>query len=196
MNLPAPRVQYYASSNFDDTQRLVTKYANEVTEALGYYPVLINLGTLKEMKGYATAVLFMGLIFDIIILLFVIIAVLLIYSLLMISVETKTFEMGVIRMLGLSNHGIIAMILLQALMFVGPAIVLGFAVSAPVLKLIYSYLLSDELGIENKPSLDTQAILQALIIGILIPLLSSIIPIRSTLSKNLNDALDYQRSKT
>ena len=64
MNLPAPRVQYYASSNFDDTQRLVTKYANEVTEALGYYPVLINLGTLKEMKGYATAVLFMGLIFD------------------------------------------------------------------------------------------------------------------------------------
>lgn len=64
------------------------------------------------MQNYATAVLFMGLIFDIIILLFVIIAILLIYSLLMISVETKTFEMGVIRMVGLSKIGITAMVFL------------------------------------------------------------------------------------
>lgn len=112
MTLPAPRAEYYASSNFDVTQRLVTQYANEVTDALGYYPVLIDLGTLSQMKNYATAVLFMGLIFDIIILLFIIIAVLLIYSLLMISVETKTFEMGVIRMLGLSKNGVIGMVLL------------------------------------------------------------------------------------
>ena len=54
----------------------------------------------------------MGLIFDIIILLFVVISVLLIYSLLMISVETKTFEMGVLRMIGTSKQGIILMILL------------------------------------------------------------------------------------
>ena len=54
--------------------------------------------------------MFMGLIFDVIILLFVIIAVLLIYSLLMISVETKTFEMGVIRMIGLSKLGITGLV--------------------------------------------------------------------------------------
>jgi ABC-type antimicrobial peptide transport system permease subunit len=116
----------------------VTQYANQVTEALGYYPVIISLDNLADMKTYSTAVLFMGLIFDIIILLFVIIAILLIYSLLMISVETKTFEMGVIRMLGLSNAGIISMVLLQALMFVVPAILLGFAAASPALKVIYS----------------------------------------------------------
>jgi len=196
MTLPAPRAEYYASSNFDVTQRLVTQYANEVTDALGYYPVLIDLGTLSQMKNYATAVLFMGLIFDIIILLFIIIAVLLIYSLLMISVETKTFEMGVIRMLGLSKNGVIGMVLLQALMFVAPAISLGFILAAPVLKPIYTYLLADNLGISNKPSLDGAAVGQALAIGLFIPLLSAILPIRSILSKNLNDALDYQRSKT
>jgi len=43
---------------------------------------------------------------------------------------------------------------------------------------------------------DTIASLQALGLGFLIPILSSIIPVRSILSKNLNDALDYQRSKT
>ena len=40
------------------------------------------------------------------------------------------------------------------------------------------------------------ASIQAILIGFLIPCLSSVIPVRSVLSKNLNDALDYQRSKT
>ena len=38
--------------------------------------------------------MFIGLIFDVIVILFVIVAILLIYSLLLISVETKTFEIG------------------------------------------------------------------------------------------------------
>ncbi len=101
------------------------------------------------MKGYSQAVLFMGLIFDIIILLFIIIAILLIYSLLMISVETKTLEMGIIRMVGLSKVGITFMVLIQGLMFVIPAIILGFIFSSPTLKLIYSYMFTDDLGIEE-----------------------------------------------
>ena len=64
------------------------------------------------MEEYGQAVMFLGLIFDIIILLFVILSVLLIYSLLSISVETKTFEFGVMRMIGLSKTGIINMIVL------------------------------------------------------------------------------------
>lgn len=91
----------------------------------------------------------MGLIFDIIILLFVIIAILLIYSLLMISVETKTLEMGVIRMVGLSKFGITSMVLLQGLMFVVPAIIFGFALAPPLLKVIYGYLFTEELGIDQ-----------------------------------------------
>jgi len=54
----------------------------------------------------------LGLIFDIIIMLFIILSVLLIYSLLMISVESKTFEFGVMRMVGLSKSGIVSMIVI------------------------------------------------------------------------------------
>lgn len=196
MTLPSPRTSYYESVNYDDTQRVVTEYANEVTDALGYYPVTIDLAILSDMQGYAQAVLFMGLIFDIIILLFIIIAILLIYSLLMISVETKTFEMGVIRMVGLSKLGITSMVFLQGTFFVAPAIFLGFILCSPVLRLIYGYLFTADLGLSTQVAPDGMAVLQALAIGILIPILSSIIPIQSILSKNLNDALDYQRSKT
>ena len=72
----------------------------------------MDLDVLEEMELFSTAILFLGLIFDIIIRLFVFLSVLLIYSLLMISVESKTFEFGVMRMVGLSKSGLIYMILL------------------------------------------------------------------------------------
>jgi hypothetical protein len=53
MTLPSPRTRYYESVNFDTTQRLITTYANKVTDALGYYPVVIKLGILDEMKNYS-----------------------------------------------------------------------------------------------------------------------------------------------
>ena len=55
------------------------------------------------------AILFIGLVFNILIILFIVISVLLIYSLLMITTETKTFDIGVMRLIGLSSWGFIAM---------------------------------------------------------------------------------------
>ena len=64
------------------------------------------------MQLTSVASLLLGLIFGIIVLLFVVISILLIYSLLMISVETKTFETGVLRLVGLSKANCISMILI------------------------------------------------------------------------------------
>ncbi len=72
-----------------------------------------------------------GLVFDVLLVVFVVISCLLIYSLLQIQIETKTFEIGVMRMVGLTKGGFVAMILTQAAMFVLPSIVLGFALSVP-----------------------------------------------------------------
>lgn len=90
----------------------MTGYSNQIIQDLGFFPVRMQMDVLKNMQVFSTAILFLGLIFDIIVLLFVILSVLLIYSLLMISVETKTFEFGVMRMIGLSKSGIITMILI------------------------------------------------------------------------------------
>ena len=68
---------------------------------------------------------------------FIMISVLLIYSLLMITIETKAFDNGVMRMVGLSSKGFIAMILTQAFMFVLPSLVLAFICSIPLLWFIY-----------------------------------------------------------
>jgi len=62
-------------------------------------------------------------------LLLFLISVLLIYSLLMLSVESKSFDLGVMRMVGLSKFNIIFLIILQSIMFVVPSIIGGFSTS-------------------------------------------------------------------
>ena len=72
----------------------------------------MQLDILGAMELASQAILFLGLIFDLVIILFISLSVLLIYSLLMISVESKTFEFGVMRMVGLSQSGLIHMIMI------------------------------------------------------------------------------------
>ena len=99
------------------------------------------------------------LIFNIIIILFIILSVLLIYSLLMISVESKTFEFGVMRMVGLSKSGIINMIILQSFMFVVPAVITGFALTIPTLYGLFTILFGGDKEIDATPIPSTYAII-------------------------------------
>lgn len=89
------------------------------------------------MHSSESSILFIGLIFDILLIMFVVVAVLLIYSLLMISIETKTHETGIMRLVGLSKRGFVAMIFTQAGCFVLPSILTGFAFSLPCIWIIY-----------------------------------------------------------
>jgi hypothetical protein len=70
------------------------------------------MGLLQIMELSQVASIMLGLIFGIIVILFVVISILLIYSLLMISVETKSFETGVLRLVGMSKFNCISMILI------------------------------------------------------------------------------------
>lgn len=84
-------------------------------------------------------ILSIGLVTNLVILLFVIVAIILIYSLLMISIEKKTFEFGLMRLTGLSKNGLITLICMQALLFVLPAIIFAFILSVPILAGLYHF---------------------------------------------------------
>ena len=84
---------------------------NEIVEMMGFYPVKASTTLLTSMARYNFAILFIGLVFSIVIILFVVISILLIYSLLMITTETKTFDIGIMRLIGLSSSGFVTMVL-------------------------------------------------------------------------------------
>jgi len=114
----------------------------------------VSMGLLETMKLSSTASLLLGLLFGIIVILFVVISILLIYSLLMISVETKTFQNGVLRLIGLNKTNCISMILIQSFLFVIPSIICGYIASIPALSYIYTFLFKGEsdITVSNLPS--------------------------------------------
>ena len=127
---------------------------------------------------------------------FVMISVLLIYSLLMITIETKTFDTGVMRMVGLSGRGFVSMIFTQALMFVLPSIILAMIAVVPSLWFIYDKIEKTKLTWSVALLPGWGAVCQGLAIGLLIPTLSAIIPISRALSKSLPESLSVSRAQT
>ena len=81
-------------------------------------------------------------------------------------------------------------------MFVLPAITAAFIVSFPMIYLIYASLLSDNLGYMPSIFPSFLGVSWALFIGVVIPVVSSIVPIRRGLSANLTETLDVNRSKS
>ena len=78
-------------------------------------------------------ILIVTLIFNLIKSLLILISILIIYSLLMVSIESKNFEIAVIRMVGLEKTGIIGLIVCQSFLYVIPALLFAFALSIFIL---------------------------------------------------------------
>ena len=126
----------------------------------------------------ALVLVFIGLVFNILIIMFIMVSIPLIYSLLMITMETKTFDIGIMRLFGLNNRGFVAMILTQAILFVIPSIIVAYACSYPALYFIFMKLFKNDFGdggVSFVPG--AVATVEAVGIGLLIPALSAIIPI-------------------
>ena len=136
--------------------------------------------------------LLFNLIFGIILTIFMAIAMLLIYSLMILSIETKTLENGLIRMIGASKHQLIALLFLQTTIFtVVPAIVLAMSVSLPILLFTYQTVFKEHLSTVWEACPDFSALVYSLVVGFLIPIVASILPMLKVLSQNLTDALNY-----
>ena len=69
--------------------------ANKVNNLLGFNPINIEMPLLFQLQAFNYAILFFGLLFNIVITLFIVISILLIYSLLSVSVDAKAFTIGV-----------------------------------------------------------------------------------------------------
>jgi len=194
IQLPAPRQSTYLQP-IDKVMAQVQKHMAFAEEVLGFFPVSVEAFILQDFKLAHLSVTFLQLIFNLVMLLLFSISVLLIYSLLMLSVENKSFEFGVMRMVGLSKDSIMLLVVLQSFLFVVPSIITGFIVSLAFLQGAKVYA-DHNLQMQFDPMPSTFSIIQALVLSTLIPLISSIMPIQVVLNRNLNDALDIQRSKT
>ena len=189
------RISLYLDTNYDKIQQTITKQGSLISERLGVYPFRMDLPVLGELFPLRFSSMFLGVILNMILFILFLLSVILLYSLLLVSVETKTFDLGVVRVLGLNKIGVIIMILLQSLSYVIPGIILGLILSIPALSYA-GKALNNAIGVKIASYPTGFAAGFAVLLGLLIPLVSSYVPIREALKQNLQTSLDMSHSKT
>ena len=115
--------------------------------------------------------------------------IMLIYSLLLSDVEDKTYEYGMLRALGLPHNSLIELLLIQAVFYAVPGIVMGLTI-ALVLSIPITYLMAGYASVEPSYMLEYSAVFLGLFLGIFMPMISNIAPIKRALSRTLRDSLD------
>lgn len=195
VNMPPPRTAVYLHSDMDTVRKLVMEFACEVTYRVGYPDLDVYPVVMSTLDPFAYVSIFLGLIINMSVFVLMLLCVVLIYSLLMINVESRTFEMGVLRMIGSRRAGLVGLLVTQALTYALPAIVLGLPL-AQLLGLGVFRVISVIASIDFPNLLTWDAVVVAAVLGIVIPLLSAILPIRNALMLNLSDSIDGNRSKT
>ncbi|KAG2388390.1 hypothetical protein C9374_000554 [Naegleria lovaniensis] len=194
-NLAPSRIQKYNLQQYTDVRSLVVNFASSLSYYIGFdqvsqtYPVLQFLNSLRFVS------MFLSLIINVIITILTLLSTVLIYSLLMINVENRTFEMGVLRMIGMHRKGLIQLIIIQAFLYSIPGLLLGL-ISGGASYVGVSYLLGYFFDASLSKLLDPTSVGVAIALGLVIPILASLLPIKSALGQNLHDSLDTERSKT
>lgn len=85
VTMPNPRMNSYDSNDYKVIKSTVLGYIDNIIEDIGLFPVTNKSVLLDAMQSFSYGILFIGLVFNILLIIFVIISVLLIYSLLMIT---------------------------------------------------------------------------------------------------------------
>eukprot|EP01080_Neovahlkampfia_damariscottae_P011341 gene11341-4509_t len=189
------RLNMYKDSVFDNIQNSAIKFGSMLNYLLGFNQIQANFEILDILYKNRFVSLFLGLIINIIITVLSGLSIILIYSLLLINVENRTFEIGVMRMIGMSKVGVISLILMQSFSYALPGLILGLILSQGSY-IILNIVLSSYLEVTLSYFLSGYSILLAGILGFLIPIISSILPIFSALGVSLREALDTTRSRT
>jgi len=77
--------------------------------------------------------MFLSVVTNMIILLFSTLCIIMLYNLLLVSVETRTYELGVLRIIGLTKSGIVGLILTQSISFILPGLIVGLILAMQIL---------------------------------------------------------------
>ncbi|KAL7747024.1 hypothetical protein RI367_007637 [Sorochytrium milnesiophthora] len=191
----ANRLASYTKST-NDRQKDIVRFSNDVVLALGIsYPADYSDVLNQALQSSQFIQIFMNEIFFTVIAILALLAALLIYSLLISDVEEKTFEYGMLRSLGMKQDSVIGLLIIQSLYFSVPGIILGLGVSI-LLYMPIEGALSSYANVPYNLQFSTSAWLLGLLLGLLLPVVGMVVPIRRALSKTLRDALDIYHNST
>lgn len=163
---------------------------NEISKSLALYsnvtvstPIYTSIKSLDIINQILENFMFMIIFF------LCLISFILIYSLMQSDVEERTYEFAMLRTLGLQNKNLIILLLIQAMLFSIPGLFLGFIINFICQNgaQVVLYVFADYATVIE---MKRRTIILGLVLGIFLPLISNIIPIKQALGNSLRNALD------
>eukprot|EP00829_Urostomides_striatus_P005882 TRINITY_DN16473_c0_g1_i1.p1 TRINITY_DN16473_c0_g1~~TRINITY_DN16473_c0_g1_i1.p1 ORF type:complete len:292 (+),score=39.14 TRINITY_DN16473_c0_g1_i1:64-939(+) len=188
------RMTVYKNSDYQGVQKTMINFAGDIINLLGFFPVISDMPILTDLQTLSMGAMFLGIILNLVVILLAAISSYLVYSLLMISFETRMFEIGIFRLMGLTKFGLCVLILVQAMLFVLPALVVGIGSSFGILNYL-STLFEGSLGVSFSSIPSSTSFIWAFCVGFLVPIVASALPMQIILSKQLNQCLDTTHNK-
>ncbi len=189
------RMTVYKDSDYDNVQQKMTAFAAGILDRVGFFPVDTDMPILDDLKTLSMAGVFLGIILNLVVIILAAISSYLIYSLLMISFDTRQFELGVFRLIGLKKYALCALVIVQAMLFVLPAVIVGICTSFVYLRIV-SNILESSIQFSFTPVPTLGAFIWGIAVGLVVPLLASLIPIRTILTRTLGESMDTTHSKS
>jgi len=188
------RIEFYMESDLDQLLRYIQQISNRFLYRIGTDGLDISLPVYESLNDSKNTSMFLSLILNVLILILVILSTFLIYSLLMVDVDSKTYETGVLRMIGSSKKNLFYLMLFKAFNYCVFSIIFGLLTAQLITYGIIQWF-EEVTGQKIDYSLTGKAIWLALSLGIIIPIVSMIFPVRRALGHSLHDSLESSRSK-
>ena len=141
------------------------------------------------MEGFYFLGLFLESIFATIVFFMVMLTVMLIHSLMISDVDEKTYEMGMLRALGLRTVSLMQLVVIQSSLYSLPGVTLGLVIGA-LLNVFSRHLTFIYTVSYTTYMIAPVAAILGVVIGLLMPLGSNIWAIKRALGKKIRDSLD------
>ena len=127
---PSKRNLLYIQPNYDAIQSDMVKFASSVINAIGATDALdFETPVTRDLRENRFTSMHFALMLNVLIFILAVLSIILIYSLLMINVQKRTFEIAIRRMLGTRRDHVFILLCMQALSYSVPALVLGMPVA-------------------------------------------------------------------
>lgn len=167
-----------------------------VGSSLGFAaPVNVVTPLADGLLGLQFIALFLSQIFTVVLAVLALLGAVVIYALVLGDVEAKTYELGMLRALGLKHATLAELLGIQTLAFAAPGIALGLTVSS-LLNLVIVAVLQWYAGVSVSSAMYPKAWIYGVVLGAAVPAIAVIVPIRRALTATLRDALDLSHQVT
>jgi ABC-type antimicrobial peptide transport system permease subunit len=196
VNLPTDiRNSILLQDDYVSIQDDVVQYSGRVLSSIGAIWLDVQNPILQYLRGQRFTTLYLGMVMDILIAILLGLSSVLIYSLMMINVQGRQFELAVRRMLGATKVQVIALLGVQSMSFAIPSVVFGLPLAHALTEYLFTGF-NQIAGVTIVGGLSVTGATYGIVLGIFIPVFGAIGPIRSALGVELRESLDVTRSKT